>query len=214
MNATLPSNAVKAPRRRWLLIALFALAAVAALFSMRRLAQVEADGPALASAPRFRLETRGGRLFRIGESMAFSGWVTDHYTNGAVRLRTGVAEGRLHGVSEGWHENGALELREHFEKGVPHGTRATWHANGQKRSEGQLVMGRQQGMYRQWDEEGRLMAEAEFAAGKPHGLSRAWHPSGCLKAEALMRHGEIEVRHVYPDGARREPALLAGAAAQ
>ena len=106
--------------------------------------------------------------------------------------------------------SGAPELLEHFQRGVPEGSRVTWHANGQKRSEGRLVAGQQQGLYRQWDEEGNLAAEAEFESGKPHGLSLAWYPSGCLKAEVMMKHGVVQARHVYPDGARREPALLAG----
>ena len=210
MNATSSTAQTPSGRRRWLLLALLAVAVTLAGVSVRELMKARASAPPLASAARTRLETRDEKFYQRGASVPFTGWMTDHFTNGAVKLRSAVVDGLLHGESEGWHENGAPELLEHFQRGVPEGSRVTWHANGQKRSEGRLVAGQQQGLYRQWDEEGNLAAEAEFESGKPHGLSLAWYPSGCLKAEVMMKHGVVQARHVYPDGARREPALLAG----
>lgn len=197
-------------RRRPLLAGLLMLGTLLVLKSRQQVADAEAGKPPLSSVARARLENRGGKLYRPGAEAPFSGWITDQHPTGEAKLRSAMVEGRLHGQSEGWSTNGTLELREHFQRGLPHGTRVTWHPNGQKRSEGELVAGQQQGSYRQWDEEGKLVAEAEFQAGKPHGLSRAWYPSGYLKAEVLMKHGEVQTRHVYPDGARQEPALVAG----
>lgn len=162
------------------------------------------------SVARFRLETRAGKLFRPGTNAPFTGWVTDHFVGGKLKLRSAVVDGKLHGESAGWFTNGVPDLRESFQHGLPHGTRTTWHANGQKHSEGQLVAGQQQGVYRQWHESGKLAAEAEFSAGKPHGISHAWYPDGSLKAEALMAHGEVQARHVYPDGTRWKPTLIPG----
>ena len=191
-------------------LALAALAVVVAQMSKRELEEAVATESAPAVVARFRLEQREGKFFRPGATSPFSGWVTDHFVGGQLKLRSAVAGGRLHGVSKGWFTNGVPELREHFQRGVPYGARATWHENGQKRSEGQLVAGQQQGVYRQWHENGKLSVEAEFAVGKPHGISRAWYPDGSLKAEALVAHGEVQARHVYPDGTRWEPTLLAG----
>lgn len=211
MNPTDNSTSMSSARTRRLLglLALAVTAAVLAHHATRDLAQAEAQAPAPASVDRFGLETREGRLHRPGASVPFTGWVTDHFASGTVNLRTAVVDGRLHGESEGWFTNGVRELHEEFQRGLPHGLRTTWHANGRKRSEGRLVAGQQQGTYRQWHENGTLVAEAEFEAGKPHGFSWAWYPGGCLKAEALMKNGEIQARHVYPDGERREPTLLA-----
>lgn len=165
--------------------------------------------PLPADLPRTQLEQRNGLLYPPNVATPYTGWMTDHFRDGAVKVRTAVENGQLHGVSEAWTTNRTMELREHFVRNVPHGSRTTWHPNGQKRSEGQLVAGQQQGNYRQWFANGALAAEAEFKDGKAHGISRAWHPSGCLKAEALMRHGEVQTRHFYPDGERREPTLFA-----
>ena len=212
MNQPLSPTSVPTSRTRpwvwWL--ALASVAVVVAHVSICELEKVVNVDSAPASVARFRLEQREGKLFRTGASAPFTGWVTDHFAGDRVKLRSALVDGKLQGESTGWFTNGVVELREYFQRGLPHGTRTTWHANGQKRSEGRMVTGQQQGMYRQWQENGKLAVEAEFAAGKPHGLSRAWYPDGSLKAEALMAHGEVQARHVYPDGTRWEPALLAG----
>lgn len=192
----------------WIL-ALAITAVVVTHASTRAVAEAEATETGPASVARFRLEQRVGRFYRPHEATPFTGWVTDHFKDGAVSLRSAVAYGQLHGLSEGRFTNGVVELSEYFSHGLPDGTRTTWHPNGKKRSEGRLVAGKQEGTYRQWTEQGTLVAEADFKDGKPHGISRAWHPSGCLKAEALMKHGEVVTRHFYPDGERREPTLLA-----
>lgn len=210
---TLPANSrAPTPRISLLLAALGLALAVPLVYPHLKAKKVaEADRVEPPSVARSGLQNRDGIFYRGDSSTAFTGWLTDHAPDGSVRLRTAVVDGRLHGVSEGWTTNRTLELREYFQHGLPHGPRITWHPNGQKRSAGQMALGRQQGSYHQWTDAGALAAEAEFKDGKPHGISRAWHPSGCLKAEALMNNGEVVTRHFYPDGAQREPTLLAGA---
>ena len=155
------------------------------------------------------LEQREGRFFRRGTSNLFTGWITDHFENGEVRLRSAVVDGRLHGISEGWTTNGVRNLREEFFDGQPHGPRVTWHDSGQKRSEGQLASGVQEGLYRLWNEDGTLSAEAFFAGGKPHGTSLLWYPSGFLKSEVVMERGTFRSRQDFQDGERPGPTIVA-----
>ncbi len=155
------------------------------------------------------LEQRDGRFFWRGTSNAFTGWITDHFESGEVRLRSAVVDGRLHGISEGWSTNGVRNLEEDFLDGRPHGRRTTWHANGQKRSEGQLLLGQQEGLYRLWNDDGTLSTEASFAMGKPHGTSRVWYPSGFLKSEVVMDQGTLRSRQDFQDGEHPGPAILA-----
>jgi hypothetical protein len=211
MNPT-PPRTTGLRTRVWTLLGFLALALVAGLLfqmSSRPLEDTGSQSPAPSSAARLQLELRDGQFHRPGSDVPFTGWVTDYFKDGTVKLRSAVVDGRLHGESEGWFTNRVLELREYFQRGHPHGTRTTWHANGQKRSEGELVAGEQQGLYRQWHEDGSLAVVAEFKDGKPHGLSVAWHPSGFLKTEALMKQGEVQSRHTYADGVQREPTLRA-----
>ncbi|NBV22483.1 MAG: toxin-antitoxin system YwqK family antitoxin [Proteobacteria bacterium] len=204
-----PSTALRPRLLGWLMLAV--VATIVAQSSTQQLEQAEATEPGYASVARFRLAHREGKWYRPGGTVPFTGWVTDHFVGGPVKLRSAMVDGRLHGESTSWFANGVVELREHFQRGLPDGVRATFYANGQPRSVGRLAAGRQQGIYRQWHENGKLAVEAEFSEGKPHGLSRAWYPNGSLKAEALMSHGEVQARHAYPDGTRWEPTLLAGA---
>lgn len=188
------------------------LLALAALIAVLVSLRPQAPAPAVsldASVERKELEVRDGLFHAPGAATPFTGWVLDYYAVGSPRLRSAVVEGRLHGESTGWFTDGAVELQEQFQAGLAHGTRTTWHPNGQKRSEGQLREGLQLGQYQQWDESGRLVAEAEFTDGQPHGLSLAWHADRSLKAEAWMQHGEVQIRHFYAPGERREPSLMA-----
>jgi hypothetical protein len=193
------------PAWRWLLALAVLIAVLVSLRPQFPAPVVSSD----ASVERKQLEVRDGRFHVPGAATPFTGQVLDYYTDGSPRLRSAVVEGLLHGESTGWFTDGAVELQEQFQAGFAEGTRTTWHPNGQKRSEGQLREGRQQGRYQQWDESGRLTAEAEFTDGKPHGLSLAWYADGSLKAEAWMRRGEVQERHFYAPGERREPGLMA-----
>lgn len=205
----LPASSSSArPRSWWAWLALLlVVTGTAVWWAGQGTVPPPAETPTVA---RRTLEVRDARFFLPGSPTAFTGEVTDHYEGGALKLRTEVVDGRLHGESVGWFTNGVRELTEHFRQGLPHGVRTTWHENGRKRSEGELVDGRQQGIYRQWHENGQLAAEASFAEGKPHGLSLAWHPDGSLKAEAMMEHGEVLSRQVHPAGVRWEPSALPG----
>ena len=188
------------------------LLAVAALIAVLVSLRPRSSAPAVSldvSLERKELEVRDGRFHAPGAAMPFTGWVLDYYTDGSPRCQSAVVDGSLHGESTGWFTNGVVELQEQFQAGLAEGTRTTWHPNGHKRSEGWLHEGRQEGRYQQWDESGRLVAEAEFSDGKPHGLSLAWHADGSIKAEARMHRGEVEERHFYAPGERREPSLMA-----
>jgi antitoxin component YwqK of YwqJK toxin-antitoxin module len=196
-----------------LLVAGALLLAVLTLFWRRNPPPSAATaGPDAVSVPLDQLEKRGERLYLPGQQIPFSGWVTELHADGALKLKTAVADGQWEGESEGWTPDGVLVLRERFHHGSPDGPRSTWHPNGRKKSEGRLVAGKQQGEYRQWNEQGVLLVEALFSEGRPDGLSLAWYPSGYLQAEALMQAGEVQSRHFYPDGERRDATLLAAAA--
>lgn len=189
-----------------LVVAVFALFAV---WVIRRSPDATLAFSSDVAMERKGLELRDGRFHVPGSAKPFTGWLLDHYADGSPRCQSAVVDGSLHGESTGWFTNGVVELQEQFQAGLAEGTRTTWHPNGQKRSEGRLHEGRQEGRYQQWDESGRLVAEAEFSDGKPHGLSLAWHADGSLKAEARMHRGEVEERHFYAPGERREPSLMA-----
>lgn len=153
------------------------------------------------------LKVDGRFLLREATNQPFSGWVTEHYATGTRRSRSRVVDGRLHGLSEGWHTNGVRQIQEHFAAGLSEGLVTKWHPDGTKASEGTARAGKFEGVFRRWHPNGVLAEEISLVAGKPHGLSRSWFPSGSLKAEVTLEAGEVMKQQFWEDG--EQPALAA-----
>src|SRR5262245_11783085 len=164
---------------------------------------------ASASLPevhRKNLEARAEGWRVPGETKAFNGFLLDTYEDGALKSRSAVSNGLLHGLSQGWHTNGQQQVEEHFVAGTSHGLRTKWHPNGQKLSEVSIVSGKLQGTFRSWHENGVPAEEVELMDGQPEGLSRAYFPSGFLKSQVMLRNGKVVEQQFYKDGEYREPA--------
>lgn len=148
-----------------------------------------------------------GRLYPRGNAQApFSGWVVEHYVDGALKSRSQTVDGRLEGVSEGWHPNGQAQVREHFVAGVAEGPVTKWYPNGQVLSEGMARQGRLEGTFRRWHDNGQLAEEVTLHHGEPQGLSRAWFPNGQLKAEVLLEAGQVVRQQFWSEDSQPLPA--------
>lgn len=191
--------------RRLLLAGAVALLAVGALLFFRpSLPPLPVPETALPQYPRAELQLRDGRLHRLAETNAFTGWMVEHYEDGALRSRSALSNGLLHGLSEGWHTNGQLQVTETFREGVSHGLRSKWHPSGSKLSEGQIVDGKFNGVFRKWHENGVLAEQLEFVNGQPAGLSLAYFPSGSLKARVTLKAGQVAEQQFWKDGESNE----------
>lgn len=192
--------------RRLLLVGALAIAVVAGgLVWLRKPAP-------LPEKPLAELVKVEGRfLLRNDTNQPFTGWVTEHYSSGALRSRSKVAAGRLEGPSEGWHTNGVLQVREVFVAGLSEGVVTKWHADGTKASEGTSRAGKYEGTFRRWHTNGVLAEELNLVAGEPHGVARSWFPSGNPKAEATLEHGRVVKQQFWKDGERQPEPVVAEA---
>lgn len=129
----------------------------------------------------------------------FTGWMTESYPGGGKKSRSRVVDGRLHGLSEGWHPEGGLAVQEHFQAGVAEGPVTKWHSNGAKRSEGAAHVGKLEGVFRRWHGNGVLSEEITMRGGQPHGTARSWDESGNLKKEVMMEGGQLVRRAEMKD---------------
>jgi len=154
--------------------------------------------------PRAELHLRDGRLYCGVETNSFTGWMVEHYANGALKSRSAVSAGLLHGLSQGWHTNGQLQVTEHFKEGISHGPRTKWHPNGMKLSEGEIIAGKFHGTFRRWSESGFLIDQVEFTAGQPHGIALAFFESGFVKRWARIKDGIITDQKSWNDGEQKE----------
>ena len=153
---------------------------------------------------RTNLVLQAGCWFAPGQTNGFTGLLLDTYDDGAMKSRSTVSNGLLHGLSQGWHTNGQQQVEEHFVAGTSHGLRTKWHPNGQKLSEATIVSGKLQGTYRSWHENGERAEEVELHDGQPDGLSKAYFPSGLLKSQVTLRNGKVVDQKFWKDGEYRE----------
>src|SRR5437868_6923684 len=190
--------------RRAYLIILLGLIVGGVLFLMGR--QPPRSPAPIPEVHRKKLEMRADHWYLPGQNTGFTGLLLDTYENEALKSRSAVSNGLLHGLSQGWHTNGQQQVEEHFVAGISHGLRTKWHANGQKLSEVEIVNGKLQGTFRSWNENGERAEEVELKNGQPDGISKSYFPSGFLKAQVTLRNGTVVTQQFWKDGEYRETA--------
>lgn len=156
--------------------------------------------PQLAPAAELKLEEairKDGLFYTAASTEPFTGNVIEHYESGTMKSRTGVRDGMLHGLSEGWYSNGQLQVSETFQDGVSHGIRTKWREDGTKLSEGEIVQGAFEGVFRKWHQNGQLEQEIPMKKGQAHGVSQSWYENGDLKAKAVMEEGQIRDQQFF-----------------
>ena len=158
-------------------------------------------GETLPEAERTELVLKEGRL-HLGD-VIFTGLMVEHYPGGVLKSRTGVSNGLLHGVSEGWFTNAVRQVAEHFVNGVSHGERLRWDEEGRQVAAAQIDQGKIVGQFRRWHANGQLAEEVTMKNGEPDGLARSWYASGSLQAEVKLEQGKVLEQHRYKEGESR-----------
>jgi antitoxin component YwqK of YwqJK toxin-antitoxin module len=149
----------------------------------------KADPP--VEVPRSDLVLSDGRRVRAGTTTAFTGVIVEHYTSGAVKSRTVVSSGVLHGISEGYHTNGVMQMREHFRNRLSDGPREKWYLSDKKMAEAMIQGGKLNGLFGRWDEARVLVEEIQLRDDKPDGVALAFHPDGSIKARVKMQGSTV-----------------------
>ncbi|MCC5808382.1 MAG: toxin-antitoxin system YwqK family antitoxin [Opitutales bacterium] len=201
-----PCSASPTRRKRFLVAcaALPVLAAAAVALYFLFISGPQATETPRTERARAELAQVDGRIAAAESGEAFSGTMVSNYPDGTVRSRSEVVEGRLHGVSEGWHPDGTLETREHFREGVSHGVRERWHPNGQIASRAEIRDGRLHGVFRRWHENGNPAQIIHMQDGVAHGLSLGYFPSGYLQARVELDNGDVVRQEYWEDGSMKE----------
>lgn len=190
------------PRWPWLGLAVVILAAAGFLGWKSITPSVSAP---LREVERTDLVLNAGRLEWNGHPL--DGWLVEHYPGGGLKSRSAVAQGRLHGLSEGWFTNEVRQVAEHFVDGVSHGERLRWTEQGKPVSSARIEHGRIVGVFRRWHDNGAVAEEITMKDGESDGPCRVWYPSGFLKAEATYSHGKVVTRTQHKDGERRDDTV-------
>ncbi len=152
------------------------------------------------------LERNEEQLFARGETEPFSGWMLELYEEGKMKSRSGILDGRLDGLSEGWFPDGQLQVREYFRLGIAHGTRVRWFPDGTIQSEAEIVEGKLHGTFRRWHPNGVLAEKTEMKRGQANGVSIGFFPSGYVRARVVLEDGNVVEQEFWQDGEMREEA--------
>jgi len=159
---------------------------------------------------RSQLLVREGKLCPTNSLIPFSGWMVEHYPDGAVQSRSLIQKGLLTGISQGFYTNGQIQVEEHFLAGISHGLRTKWYSDGKKMSEVMIAHGKLQGSFRRWHENGILAEDITLENGEPNGVSMSYFPSGYAKAEARHDRGKVVETKSWKDGEGQRLASLTG----
>lgn len=168
----------------------------------------QATGSPTDEVLRSELEWVNGRLCRRPGGPPFHGAMLERYPDGSLRSRSGVVEGLLEGLSQGWHTNGQLAIREHFVAGVSHGPRIQWYPSGSTQSVTTIHHGQHDGTFHRWHDDGTLAERVPLRDGQPEGVSLAFYPSGCVKARVVLHAGQVREQHFWPDGEQPAEAVV------
>mgnify|MGYP000002579805 CR=1 FL=1 len=140
---------------------------------------------------RNQLVLQQGRLMKTSQTNAFTGLMVEFYPDGSLQSRSGVSNGLLHGISEGWHTNGVLAIREVFVEGKSHGTRTKWDAVSNRIAETTISRGQIHGSHREWHPNGQPALEMSMVEGKAQGTARKWNPEGVLMGQWSLSNGVV-----------------------
>jgi antitoxin component YwqK of YwqJK toxin-antitoxin module len=192
--------------RKKTLLALVSAVLLAALFWPRPRNELP---PSLREIPAGELTQSEGRSYWKGETVPFSGIITETYPDGARKSRSVLSNGVMHGISEGWHANGVLQVREYFRAGLSQDLREKWFPSGAKMSEATVQAGRLEGTFKRWHENGQLAEEITMKNGQPDGISISYHPDGSLKAKATLENGKVIRQEFWKPGELQGPLAAA-----
>jgi len=123
------------------------------------------------------------------DQQPFSGHVLEHFANGELKRDATYHDGKLQGLTRGWHDNGRLDYARTYSAGLEEGTHEGWYENGSRRFEYHFSKGLSEGISKQWYRNGKPYTLFHFANGQETGQQQMWDTEGKLRANFVIRDG-------------------------
>ncbi len=117
------------------------------------------------------------------------GHVTERFADGARKRDANYRNGRLHGVTQGWHPNGQLDYARTYRDGLEEGVHRGWYSSGRRRFAYRYHRGVADGMSEQWYESGQAYTRFQYEDGQELGQQQMWNGDGTLRANYVIRDG-------------------------
>lgn len=143
---------------------------------------------------RTNVDSTSSRLSEINgvvlvDHRPLNGHVFEHFADGTVKRDASYRDGKLQGLTRGWHLNGQLDYSRTYFAGLEEGTHEGWYENGSRRFEYHFSRGVSEGVSKQWYSNGRPYTVFHFENGQEVGQQQMWDTDGKLRANYVVRNG-------------------------
>mgnify|MGYP001475570428 CR=1 FL=1 len=162
-------------------------------------------------------QTINGIIFLQDINEPYSGNNLCKYTDGQVKSKGNIKNGKLNGKVTTWYEDGQIWSEElyiegnlgektrysyfedseiksklHFINSKLEGNSTYWYENSQIFSDGNYKDGKKNGKWTSWYENGMKMSERNYKDGKEDGKSTEWYANGQIMSEENYKDGKEE----------------------
>jgi len=136
-------------------------------------------------------QTTNGIIFLKGMNEPYSGNNLCNYTNGQVKSKGNIKNGKLDGKATAWYENGQIWSEElYIEGNLVDKTRYSYHENGEIQSEAHYINGKLEGIGTNWYANGQIWSEENYKDGKKDGKWTSWYENGLKRSEENYKDGK------------------------
>ncbi len=127
----------------------------------------------------------------ILDSQLFTGFAVSYYSDGSIKERFGLLDGRKESQATYWYSNGQVKFSMSYRNGKLHGEKKTWSSDSAHTllAHYNYNAGKLDGEQKKWYPTGELFMKMYFKEGKEHGLQHAYRKNGAMYANYEAREG-------------------------
>jgi len=123
----------------------------------------------------------------------FSGYAVSYYSNGNLKEKFGILNGRKQNEEIQWFLNGTICSMANYYKGKLHGEKKSWTSDSSYVLISHLnyYLGKAHGQQKKWYPTGELFKVLNLNMGKEEGIQQAFRKNGDLYANYEAKEGRI-----------------------
>lgn len=153
--------------------------------------QIESQNAAIPdrtiSADNTSLTKKAARVY-LNDSL-YSGFIINHFKNGALQSKAGYLDGKLEGESIQYYDNGQLREKRFYKQNRKTDTHLGFWPNGQAKFEYHFKLDLHVGELKEWYASGQAYRFLTYTEGKEDGSQKMWDPDGKIRANYVVKDG-------------------------
>lgn len=127
------------------------------------------------------------------EGKPFSGYAEKKYSNGNLKNRFGILDGKMQNAAIEWYSDGAIKDSANYYQGKLHGEKKAWIPDSSHLLIAHLnyYKGKVHGKQKKWYPTGELFQELNLEMGQEKGIQKAYRKNGVLYVNYEAKNGRI-----------------------